>query len=213
MTGREVARIVPVRRRVRSLFAACLTVAVGGCVTLPPASPGSVAAGSLEARIDSILADTAFAHAHLGAAVAELPDEIPSRAPKTTSDAPGLAPLIPTGDPAEGRLDEQVRLSLLPTAAGQTGAAAACQCDGSAPARCDGDARALKTVTLGASGPVALQANVASLRFDPLYGTASPAATVRLSSAGGRVLQQVVNIMGRVRTCSPAGSMPGYRSC
>lgn len=59
---------------------------------------------------------------------------------------------------------------------------------------------------------VAVQANVSSMVFDPLKGTVTPAATLRVEGARGSI-RQVVNIMGRIRSCSPDGAMPGYKPC
>jgi type IV fimbrial biogenesis protein FimT len=60
---------------------------------------------------------------------------------------------------------------------------------------------------------VAVHANVASVLFDPLHGTSTPTGTLRLVGSGGREVQHVVNVMGRVRSCSPLGAVPGYRPC
>ena len=52
--------------------------------------------------------------------------------------------------------------------------------------------------------------------FDPLHGTSTPAGTLKITGASGRAVQHVVNVMGRVRTCSPQGAAPalaGYRVC
>lgn len=95
-----------------------------------------------------------------------------------------------------------------------TGNADQCPCDGNAPAPCSGaDAQQIKTVALPADQRVSLQANVASLLFDPLHGTATPAATLRLVGADGRAVHHVVNLMGRVRSCSPSSAVSGYRGC
>ncbi len=59
---------------------------------------------------------------------------------------------------------------------------------------------------------VAVQANVGSMVFDPLKGTVSPTATLRVES-GRYSIRQIVNIMGRIRSCTPDGIMPGYKSC
>jgi type IV fimbrial biogenesis protein FimT len=93
-----------------------------------------------------------------------------------------------------------------------TGTADQCRCSTSGPAHCEGDAQAIKTVALD-SERINLQSNVASLRFDPLHGTASPATTLRVIGPHGRAVHQVVNIMGRVRSCSPQALVSGYRAC
>jgi hypothetical protein len=37
--------------------------------------------------------------------------------------------------------------------------------------------------------------------------------TLRLASASGLAIQHVVNLLGRVRSCSPQGAVAGYRAC
>jgi type IV fimbrial biogenesis protein FimT len=66
---------------------------------------------------------------------------------------------------------------------------------------------------LPASEGIAVTANVGSVLFDPLHGTSSPTATFTLIAASGRSIEHVVNLLGRVRSCSPQGSVPGYAVC
>lgn len=94
-----------------------------------------------------------------------------------------------------------------------TGAAAQCTCTLPGPAVCSADALGVKTVLLPAAEKVSFQPNVSSILFDPLHGTSSPTGTVRVVGAQGRAVHHVINVMGRVRSCSPLGSMPGYRAC
>lgn len=94
-----------------------------------------------------------------------------------------------------------------------TGSAADCVCASSAPAVCSGAAIELRTVVLPASDRVVLQSNVASILFDPMHGTSTPTGTLRLIDSHGRAIHHVINIMGRVRTCSPLGAVPGHRVC
>ncbi len=59
---------------------------------------------------------------------------------------------------------------------------------------------------------VTVSANVGSLVFDPLKGTVTPTATLRVE--GPRVsIRQIINIMGRIRSCSPNAGVPGYKTC
>jgi type IV fimbrial biogenesis protein FimT len=102
-----------------------------------------------------------------------------------------------------------VRVSFYEGAAGRcyvvhTGNRADCRCDGSGPAVCTADAVALKTVNAARS--VQVVANVSSLRFDPTNGTTSPTGTVCTVPQNGRAVHNVVSLMGRVRTCSPASA-------
>ena len=94
-----------------------------------------------------------------------------------------------------------------------TGAAGQCSCTGPGPAVCTGDAREIKTVVLPANERVGVAGNVASIVFDPLHGTNTPTGTLRLTGSSGRAIHHVVNVMGRVRSCSPRAAMPGYPAC
>ena len=70
-----------------------------------------------------------------------------------------------------------------------------------------------RSVQFAADGPVALQTNVRSMVLDQDKGTVSPTGTLRLLGRGGRGVNVVVNIMGRVRQCTPTPPLNGYRSC
>ncbi len=97
-----------------------------------------------------------------------------------------------------------------------TGAAADCHCadrHDNQPAACSGNARQIKTVGWAAGDAVRVQANVRSVAFEPMLGTASPTGTLRVVGTQERAVHQVVNLMGRVRSCSPQAAVSGYRAC
>ncbi len=94
-----------------------------------------------------------------------------------------------------------------------TGSADQCECTAAGTPSCEGDAQAIKAVALDDAHRISLHSNVASIVFDPVHGTASPAATLRITGPQGRSVQHTVNIMGRVRSCSPQPSVSGYRAC
>jgi len=94
-----------------------------------------------------------------------------------------------------------------------TGAAAQCSCGPVGPAVCTGGALEIKTSIWRRDTRVTIEGNVASIVFDPMQGTASPTGTLRVVDARGRAVQHVVNVMGRVRSCSPDGAVPGWRVC
>lgn len=114
-----------------------------------------------------------------------------------------------------------LRLSLRSTSDGScyvvhSGAADACDCSASGPARCEGEAREIKTVQWPASEGVALRSAVGSMLFDPLHGTSTPAGTLEVVARSGRTIRHVVNVMGRVRSCTPsdaASAVAGLRAC
>jgi type IV fimbrial biogenesis protein FimT len=90
-----------------------------------------------------------------------------------------------------------------------TGERGACRCPATstlpAPAgTCASGARLLQQAWWPAAAGVSVTANVSAMRLDALHGTVSPAGTVRVASPLGPALHQVVNVMGRVRTCVPA---------
>ena len=94
-----------------------------------------------------------------------------------------------------------------------TGATADCRCDSSGIAQCSNGATLIKGNYYSPSRGVTLAANVASIRFDPTHGMATPTGTIRLTTASGQEVHHVVNITGRVRSCSPGGSAKGYKAC
>jgi type IV fimbrial biogenesis protein FimT len=67
-------------------------------------------------------------------------------------------------------------------------------------------------VSYALSAGVQLRSNSGSILFDAVKGTVTPTATLRVTSSVG-ALHQVVNLMGRVRTCSPDGALAGYARC
>jgi type IV fimbrial biogenesis protein FimT len=52
-----------------------------------------------------------------------------------------------------------------------------------------------------------------SLTFDPVRGTVTPTATLRVEARDGKAIHQIVNLLGRVRSCSPQGLLAGERAC
>jgi type IV fimbrial biogenesis protein FimT len=111
-----------------------------------------------------------------------------------------------------------VRLEVHPHATGScilayTGAAGSCHCDEQGQAQCAAPEQVVQRHWLPAGEGVRISANVASMRFDPVVGTVSPTGTLTTSLVDGRSLAQVVNVMGRSRTCSPQGTVSGIAVC
>jgi type IV fimbrial biogenesis protein FimT len=94
-----------------------------------------------------------------------------------------------------------------------TGAPDACTCDPQGQPRCEAGTEPLRHEALPAAGGVALASLPRPLVFDGRKATVTPTATLRLVARDGRAIHQVVNIMGRVRSCSPGGSVGGLRPC
>lgn len=94
-----------------------------------------------------------------------------------------------------------------------TGAAGDCRCTANGSAVCSNGAEPLRAVRYDAGVPLALTSNSRSIQFDPVRGTITPTATVRVTARSGAAIHQVINIMGRVRSCSPAPALGGYPTC
>jgi type IV fimbrial biogenesis protein FimT len=94
-----------------------------------------------------------------------------------------------------------------------TGSADACRCDGDRPALCTDGAQALKSLFLPADGPVRLTAASSSTTFEPVRGSATPTNTFTLTDKDGRQVRHILSVMGRVRSCTTAQGMGGYKPC
>lgn len=115
--------------------------------------------------------------------------------------------------------NEVLRLDVVPRDDGSArcyvlhdGPAGACRCGDDGAAVCGGGASAIRSVGLPASAGPALHSNVASMAFDATKGTVTPTATLRWSNAAGE-LRLVVNVMGRIRSCTPDGAVAGLKAC
>jgi type IV fimbrial biogenesis protein FimT len=111
-----------------------------------------------------------------------------------------------------------VRLSVAATASGScylvhTGKAGDCRCSPDASAICIPGAVALRSVGFRAGGTLQLRSNVSAIVFDPVKGTSTPTGTLRFTGRQGREIRLVVNLMGRVRSCSPTDDLAGYVRC
>ena len=93
------------------------------------------------------------------------------------------------------------------------GSAESCTCSETGQARCDAGVQLLRSEGQPASGGVVLTGLRRPVVFDGRKGTVTPTATLRLTARDGRAIHQVVNIMGRVRSCAPAGGVGGLRAC
>jgi type IV fimbrial biogenesis protein FimT len=94
-----------------------------------------------------------------------------------------------------------------------TGAAQACRCAGHGRAQCEPGAELLRLVEQDLPAGITLAPVQRSILFDGDKGTVTPTATLKVTDRDGRAIHQVINIMGRVRSCVPAGSLGGLRPC
>lgn len=116
-----------------------------------------------------------------------------------------------------------LRLSFQDTDAGMcylihSGDAGTCRCRPDLRAEplveCDDGTELLRAALVPASRRIRLRSNVASLRIDPRHGTFTPTGSIEVSTTdGSSALRHIVNILGRVRTCTPGPRFPGYSPC
>lgn len=93
-----------------------------------------------------------------------------------------------------------------------TGPAGACTCSADGSASCKPGVEMLRMTTIATPAARVSPARL-SLQFSAERGTVTPTATVKFIDAKGRALHQIVNIMGRTRSCSPDGAVAGYPAC
>jgi type IV fimbrial biogenesis protein FimT len=94
-----------------------------------------------------------------------------------------------------------------------TGSSTTCTCAADGTASCSSGAEVLRVMQLAPSTPVTIQSNSTSMAFDAMKGTVTPTATVKVIAASGTTLHNVINLMGRVRSCAPAPGLPGHAAC
>ena len=93
------------------------------------------------------------------------------------------------------------------------GAAGDCTCGADGSVTCKPEVSPLRAVHFDPSSGLSLAANVKSIAIDPVKGTVTPAGTVRFATTNGAAVHQIVNVMGRVRSCSPTPGVAGYSPC
>ena len=94
-----------------------------------------------------------------------------------------------------------------------TGDAEQCSCASDLTSRCDPQVQVVRTGMLPAAQSIGLSAATRSVLFDGRKSTVTPTATFKLSDSRGHTMHLVVNIVGRVRNCSPGGALAGVKPC
>jgi type IV fimbrial biogenesis protein FimT len=116
-------------------------------------------------------------------------------------------------------LHHNLRLSLINDEHGSgyiihTGKAGSCTLAASGAASCGSNGSVTRSVRLPKGGAVQLQSNVGSIVFQGDKGTSTPTGTLKLQADNNRAVHVVVNVMGRVRACTPnVGTVSGYAKC
>jgi type IV fimbrial biogenesis protein FimT len=94
-----------------------------------------------------------------------------------------------------------------------TGDSGDCRCTGNGQAHCAAEVQLLRVAEQPSGGLVRLITTNTSIAFDGQRGTVTPTATLKFLDTQGRALHQVINVMGRVRSCSPQAAALGMPRC
>ena len=94
-----------------------------------------------------------------------------------------------------------------------TGGPKDCHCATTAEASCKPGTKVFRHARSDDKGLVSVQSNSRSFAFDPVGGTVTPTATMELRNRRGEALRLIVNIMGRIRSCSVNGEITGLPRC
>ena len=94
-----------------------------------------------------------------------------------------------------------------------SGPMGACQCEGNGRSTCAAGAQVLRLAEPSRRAGITLASLARPLTFDAMMGTVTPTATLRLTDRDGRSVHQVINLTGRVRSCTPDLAWGGMRRC
>ncbi len=94
-----------------------------------------------------------------------------------------------------------------------TGKVGACDCTAPGPTVCPQGVEQLALTRYAHAGTVQMNATADDIGFDGDTGTVTPTTSVTLANAQGQALKVVVNVVGRVRSCSPSKTVAGHPAC
>lgn len=94
-----------------------------------------------------------------------------------------------------------------------TGGTAACRCEDGGKAVCTPAGQVLKRGWVPSSEKMAVTANVPLMHFQARQGAVTSTGSVDISADSGQAIRHRVSITGRVRSCSPSGSLAGLPTC
>jgi type IV fimbrial biogenesis protein FimT len=114
--------------------------------------------------------------------------------------------------------NDDVRLRFVQAGGGScyvihTGPSGACTCAPAGSASCGSGAELVRSAHFEPGAPVQVRSGTASFGFEPVRGMVTPTATITLTTRDGQEQRLVVNIMGRVRSCTNGAQVPGTPQC
>lgn len=94
-----------------------------------------------------------------------------------------------------------------------SGSSSQCKCDDAGAAVCSNPAELIKVQWLPSDQAISLRANVNSMSFQARQGAVTSTGSIELNAGSSMSIKQIVSIAGRVRTCSPNGSVGSIPAC
>lgn len=94
-----------------------------------------------------------------------------------------------------------------------SGSAKDCKCADRVQPVCSAGVEIIRAMQHDADRRITIKSNSTSFAFDPTLGTVTPTATLELKNQQGEALRLIINIMGRVRSCTPSPNFPGQARC
>lgn len=94
-----------------------------------------------------------------------------------------------------------------------SGSTGSCTCAANGEPRCESGGEVIRSVAVAHHQGMRLSGPNRSIAFDAKLGTVTPTATFRITDSEGRAVNQIINITGRVRTCTTNATWGGMRRC
>lgn len=113
---------------------------------------------------------------------------------------------------------QTVRVAFVSSAGGMcyvihAGSPRQCSCDAEGRSVCSSGAEVLRSAFHPLSGGVQVASSATEIGFDATHGTVTPTTTLRFQNRQGDRLNVVINLVGRIRSCSPSTVINGRASC
>lgn len=88
-----------------------------------------------------------------------------------------------------------------------------CRCATNGQHLCASGADVLRASYLGPDSGIRLSSTARAITFEPLRGVVTPTATVSAESRLGNRINVIINVLGRVRTCTSTRTLDGQPGC
>lgn len=88
-----------------------------------------------------------------------------------------------------------------------------CTCQADGRTQCAAGVEVLRSVGFAVDSGLSLSSTAREVGFGSDHGTVTPTTTLQLQNRGGDSMRLVLNVMGRIRSCTVGTSSPHLASC